>query len=385
MIDGYLLGENDRNLLRMLVKKVGLIPNSTDSRTEQSNDAQTAPEVYIAEVPQSGIPAMVGGVPGYADGVKIFRILGDSTNSPVMADAGFYRRVYNLSPAAIPGSEGTGTGQTSTESFILVIRDKFGLWFVESGTQGTGGSVSCAAVASCLGLGSNPDGTPVHHCTTSVTNVCLTTALLTQELDGTVKLGGVAIGIGGVVVIVGGNQEKTSTCLTLPVGTKIAASPTFCEDMLTSICCGTNPDLVPVETIGCCTATPPSQPIPTTIFATFPALGTTIAMFLQPPGGDPSIHTWASQYPCNSVLSGCSNVECFFQALYFDENNLTNPCGFIMAQGGLPGDCTPNPCFTIPGDPPQPMNCSTLNPLLVVYNSSTPGAFAGCQVCIISS
>jgi hypothetical protein len=105
-------------------------------RPDTSHEDPTAPEVYLAMAPESGIPAY-GGVsegPGPEEtgsgsgdvpavlpqaACSIWRV-DPSTKTPKWQ--GFTRPVYNPNTSAIPG-----------DTMIVVTRDKWGAWFVAAG------------------------------------------------------------------------------------------------------------------------------------------------------------------------------------------------------------------------------------------------------------
>lgn len=99
-----------------------------------------ASDVYVAYVPADGIPALEGAStgtgtgevipnPGYAD-CDLYKV-SEADNPPVLVPiTGKSKRVYNVSPEAIGGDQ-----------WMVVIKDKFGIWFAPpvSGGTGTGG------------------------------------------------------------------------------------------------------------------------------------------------------------------------------------------------------------------------------------------------------
>ncbi len=137
---------------------------------EENRDTIFAPEVYIAEVPEGGIPALtrttVGEtgtgsettcryIPGSAT-CNIYKIqvsytaetgTGTGYNEVIeIVDAEFSRTVYNVSRTAITGpsaattgtATATGTSTTScTKLFVVVKRDKYGHWLAEQSGSGS--------------------------------------------------------------------------------------------------------------------------------------------------------------------------------------------------------------------------------------------------------
>lgn len=144
---------------------------------EENRDTIFAPEVYIAEVPAGGIPALTRTtvaetgtgsettcryIPGSAT-CNIYKIqvsytaeTGTGTGYTEvieLVDAEFDKTVYNVSTTAIAGtsaavSTGTGTASatgTSTTSctklFVVVKRDKYGKWLAEQSGSSAGHDV----------------------------------------------------------------------------------------------------------------------------------------------------------------------------------------------------------------------------------------------------
>ena len=141
----YYVSEDDAKILRQIAKQVlgaptgGDAPNSVDSP-----DMYLTPEIYIAELPEGGIPPMtrVGNdfIPGSAS-CYICRIAYDQTSTQYIVERQYFKHtVYNLSLCHI-GSDlygtdtGTGTGTSlgvySTGRFRIVQRDKYGAWVIE--------------------------------------------------------------------------------------------------------------------------------------------------------------------------------------------------------------------------------------------------------------
>lgn len=94
----------------------------------------TGPQVYIAEIPEGGIPAMTGTTPGAA-ACAIYKIVGGFAGMPDEGGAelievfGASRVVYNISGFAIAGS-----------SRIPVIRDAYGRWLSAAPIPAPGGN-----------------------------------------------------------------------------------------------------------------------------------------------------------------------------------------------------------------------------------------------------
>lgn len=151
--------------IRRAVEKIEKIP---ENRITQSNDnLNQAPEVYIARVPDAGIPALGEGntgtasddAPGSAD-CDIYKINDDDDLERV---ATLEKTVYNLSTKKI------------MERWVPVFRDKFGKWLAQ-GPQGvnarfwftangskTSSGVSVAVTVVRMLQGDQPTGTITAH------------------------------------------------------------------------------------------------------------------------------------------------------------------------------------------------------------------------------
>jgi hypothetical protein len=143
MPKGYVLSEGDKELLKQVVEAyLGRVLGSTN-RPDALQDQGGAPEVYVAMTPEGGIPALTisGGGTGTSSA---------TANEEAEAVAGYevcdiYRanredgrmiliptkteRVYNASATEVPG-----------ETWIVILRDKFGIWWATSLGSGGGGS-----------------------------------------------------------------------------------------------------------------------------------------------------------------------------------------------------------------------------------------------------
>lgn len=129
------------------------------------HEETTAPELYVARTPPSGIPALeetgtgtdgLDDEPGYAE-CEVYQLLDDDQDSPRLYLTGNQKRVYNITTITIPGDE-----------WILVARDKWGSWYVVTGQAAEryaritavhgGGRYSGVAVdLGIVGTGSPPD------------------------------------------------------------------------------------------------------------------------------------------------------------------------------------------------------------------------------------
>lgn len=144
----YGLTEKDREQVQLLISDFERLPPQRPGRSAPSDDHQ-APEVYVAKTPSTGIPPLIEGVgtgtgtgsgcdydePGYAECV-IYRVLPPTGTGSHDCDlhlepVGITRQVLNLSGRYVPA-----------DSWTLVIRDKWGSWFVPSSSGAAGeGSV----------------------------------------------------------------------------------------------------------------------------------------------------------------------------------------------------------------------------------------------------
>ena len=155
----YGLTEKDREQVQDLVdgfeRKWGNVPG----HSVPVLDDPMAPEVYIARTPAGGIPALTEGVgtgtgtgsgcdydePGYAT-CPIYRILPPTGTGSHDCDHhiepvnGLTRTVFNLSSSSVAGN-----------SWVLVVRDKWGSWFVPP-SGGGGGEAGVVLVVQYLGV-----------------------------------------------------------------------------------------------------------------------------------------------------------------------------------------------------------------------------------------
>lgn len=140
------LSDNDVAVLRELVREWrGDRENQDRSPKYPENDHQ-APEVYVALTPPGGIPALME--PGLGTGTgsgneanfascAIYRLLpvdGNLTAFDLHPVFGLNHDVYNLSETAVAG-----------DSWVLAVRDKFGVWWaVPTATGGTTAFIGAA-------------------------------------------------------------------------------------------------------------------------------------------------------------------------------------------------------------------------------------------------
>lgn len=136
----YVLNEEDVAVLRRLIAESRSTPRGVRVHpASRETEDIVAPDVYIARVPPTGIPALDLGeetgtgtgsgdtgddVPGYAD-CQFYQIIntypGDTGPPSIeVLDMG-EERVHNLSQSAIPGG-----------TWVLAIRDKTGAWIAQT-------------------------------------------------------------------------------------------------------------------------------------------------------------------------------------------------------------------------------------------------------------
>jgi hypothetical protein len=146
MADQFVLTEESAKILQRLLDDYSRMRKNRPGLTFDS-EAITTPDVYVARTPGTGIPALrmdldtgtgtlpvgtasafQGNTPGSAE-CNIYRALYTST-TPNLMPIGITRTVLNLSTTAVGGND-----------WVLVIRDKFGQWYVTD-VAGGGGSSS---------------------------------------------------------------------------------------------------------------------------------------------------------------------------------------------------------------------------------------------------
>ncbi len=123
MADGYLLSEEDRAILKLIIEKERsrLISPNYRAPVEPDDQFSLGPEVYVAYTPVGGIPA--NPTTGTASDIlssaecEIYR---KDENGRMELVEGLTKIVYNLSLVDVPELE-----------WVLLKRDKWGTWFVE--------------------------------------------------------------------------------------------------------------------------------------------------------------------------------------------------------------------------------------------------------------
>jgi hypothetical protein len=156
--DVYFLTEDDRNVLRDLIDRELRGRNHSRSRYGVEGENSQSPDVYVAHIPVAGIDPLDIGVstgtgswsddtPGFVE-CGIYRLV-ESGGISDLKPTGVTRRVYNISQAAVPGN-----------IWALVLRDKFGTWYIPPGPLGFSG---CRLVATAIPTFSlSPTGTLEH-------------------------------------------------------------------------------------------------------------------------------------------------------------------------------------------------------------------------------
>lgn len=133
----YYLSRGDRDLLIAL--KEDLATRRKEALRHPTRDLPQAPEVYVARAPAGGIPALsvigtgTGDEPGHAlcDVYRIAQSFGAGTGTaddgpPKMVRVNpLQRYVYNFTTADI-----------AAHSWLVLVRDKFGLWIVSNNGGG---------------------------------------------------------------------------------------------------------------------------------------------------------------------------------------------------------------------------------------------------------
>lgn len=174
MADGYLLSENDRRVLKEVVRDYETRRGNVSSRSEQGTPS-AAPEVYVARVPSDGIPALDEGFTGTGTGTgtaddspgyavcAVYRVVLDGTGTPTLIRVGDLNKViYNLSTRTVSGG-----------GWILTTRDKFGYWFAggavdleDDGAGATGTKIvdHVHVVESIADTGTGTAGAPSWYC-----------------------------------------------------------------------------------------------------------------------------------------------------------------------------------------------------------------------------
>lgn len=132
MARGYFLGEREAAELRQLADKLRKQLANTAGRPGRERPDHQAPEVYVARTPAGGIPALDVNTPGTSNVLA-------ADDTPGSAECAIWQRVgtamqlvgtnqtvRNLNSSAIEGHE-----------WVLVVRDKFGDWYVIPPPGGT--------------------------------------------------------------------------------------------------------------------------------------------------------------------------------------------------------------------------------------------------------
>lgn len=125
MQDAFFLTSDDREILKQLIHEHRLRPRNVREYGEQITVAGNFPDVYVAKLPNSGIPARSGNVPGVAT-CDIYKIDITTPSTPTMTAAtSVTRDVYNVYPVT------TYCTTASSSQYVRIQRDKFGRWLCE--------------------------------------------------------------------------------------------------------------------------------------------------------------------------------------------------------------------------------------------------------------
>ena len=155
----YYLTEDDVKTLRSLLaslrgtvrgRMLNYSPRQGASLLEGgAAEASYTPDVYIAWVPATGLPALGTGNLGTGTGTGSSSLLALGTECDIfrldiltgdISSQHFQQKVYNLSFNAVPGSQ-----------FVPVMRDKWGAWLVVPGQQATSGGGGTLTVTDAAG------------------------------------------------------------------------------------------------------------------------------------------------------------------------------------------------------------------------------------------
>lgn len=127
MADGYLLSQRSVRELRGTKERVQDTRLNPSGRPEVGEfDQDATPDNFWAITPEDGIPGRIGLAPGYAD-CYVYRIVGHGLTSSIDEVPNLFKRVYNVSTEAVPGSR-----------LIYIKKDKWGYYFAEEVEEGIG-------------------------------------------------------------------------------------------------------------------------------------------------------------------------------------------------------------------------------------------------------
>jgi hypothetical protein len=90
---------------------------------EEAGDLHQASDIFVALTPEGGIPATTGGDVGWAE-CEVYYLHDDDTTAELEA-TGQVLRVYNLAETEV-----------AADTYVLVLKTKFGSWFVVSSVGG---------------------------------------------------------------------------------------------------------------------------------------------------------------------------------------------------------------------------------------------------------
>lgn len=126
------LSEQDELLLTQVVRKVQ--KSTVNSPYRQHEGIQDgSPEVYVAKIPDTGVPARVGDVLGKAD-CEIYRIVKDGSDHKLLEIESVVTRkktIFNIHPIAVPFS--------ASFPYFAAFRTKHGQWICEAPSVSSSG------------------------------------------------------------------------------------------------------------------------------------------------------------------------------------------------------------------------------------------------------
>ncbi len=130
------LSDDDVRKLKDLLARVDQTRVNPQLRPHVPESEYRTPEVYVAKTPTGGIPANAEGTgtgtgaaddPGQAE-CNVYQL---NPSTLELENIGYPQTVYNLSTTVVAGN-----------TFVLVLRDKFGVWWANTGGGGAGGGIA---------------------------------------------------------------------------------------------------------------------------------------------------------------------------------------------------------------------------------------------------
>lgn len=138
-----ILTPKDLAVLRRLLDWAKKVRPNPSLRTGPIDEGHQGPEVYVAKTPAAGIPALAVDTGTGTSGVgigsaecPIYRVDLEYGSYKLIAVAGLEYPVYNPTMASVDG-----------DSWLLVVRDKFGNWMAVTGGGGTGDRIEVVELA----------------------------------------------------------------------------------------------------------------------------------------------------------------------------------------------------------------------------------------------